>query len=265
MTTHTDPDTLACYSNDFFDKWEEGMLRSARLVAPTVLRLISPATVLDIGCGRGAWLQAFQELGVSSVRGIDGTYVDRTTLLIGDDSFTHMDLSRPFSVPGSYDLAICLEVGEHLPKAMAPVLVEQLVKSAPAVLFSAALPGQGGTHHINEQMPSYWRALFRRHGYVMLDAIRPAILTDNRIEWWYRQNMVLYGSEEAIRRTPELDTYRVPEDSRGIEWVQAFLIDDAGVRKLCSQLVFTTGRAVRRRTRRLFGHPELTDQRGSEG
>jgi len=251
MGTETDLKTSTPYSDGFYDKFEQGMLQSARIVVPMVLRLIRPASVVDVGCGRGAWLRAFQEQGVQVVRGLDGEYVDRSKLLVAPECFTCADLSQPFEVQGKYDLAVCLEVGEHLPEAMAPVLIDKLVKAAPAVLFSAALPGQSGAHHINERMPAYWRALFRRHGYVLLDPIRPTILTDTRVEWWYRQNAVLYVSEDMIRREPGLGTYRMPEDGLGIEWVQAILLpQDDSVPGLFKRLLAASGRAFRRRVNR---------------
>jgi len=110
---------------------------------------------------------------------------------------------------------------------MASILVQNLVDAAPVVLFSAAVPGQGGTHHINEQMPMYWRALFRRHGYVLLDAIRPAILADTRIEWWYRQNTVLYVSEDLLRERPSLAKYCVPEDGLDAQWLYGHMLNRA--------------------------------------
>lgn len=238
------------YSNEFFDELEAGMLRSAQVVVPIVLRLIKVAHVLDVGCGRGAWLQTFREMGVRDVRGIDGEYVDRSKLLIPQECFTQADLSKPFELQGRYDLALCLEVAEHLPDEMAPALIEKLVEAAPAVLFSAAIPGQGGTNHINERMPAYWRALFLRHGYSLLDPIRPMILTDTEICWWYRQNIVLYVSKEMLTNAPELAAYGMPENSLGIEWVQADIVDrnayllsrQETVRSLCKRLVSALGR-----------------------
>ena len=213
------------YGDAFFDSQQEGALQSARIVLPLVKHLLRPTSVIDVGCGRGAWLRAFQELGVSTICGLDGEYVDRAKLLIPPECFTCTDLSKPFNVEGHYDLGICLEVAEHLPEEMASILVRNLVDAAPAVLFSAAAPGQGGTHHINEQMPAYWRALFRRHGYVLLDAIRPAILTDARIEWWYRQNTVLYVSEDLLRERPSLAAYGVPEDGLDVQWLYGHMLN----------------------------------------
>lgn len=130
--------------------------------------------------------------------------------------------------------------------------------AAPAVLFSAALPGQSGTGHINERMPSDWRAHFRRHGYVLLDPIRPAVLTDPRVECWYRQNIVFYASEELLRATPELEVYRMPEEGLGIEWVQAWVLNNLlssrqSFSSLSKQLPSALGRALRRRADRLAG------------
>jgi SAM-dependent methyltransferase len=238
------------YSDAFFDWQQDGALRSARLIAPIVQRVLNPQSVIDIGCGRGAWLRAFSELGVRSIRGLDGDYVDRTRLMIAEECFTQTDLGRPFDAPGRSDLAVCLEVAEHLPREMAATLVETLVNTAPAVLFSAALPGQGGTHHINEQMPAYWRRLFARYGYVLLDPIRPAILTDARIEPWYRQNIVLYVSDSLLRSRAELEAHRMPEDGMGIEWVQAYILGHhESVRSLSRQLGAALGRALGRRLR----------------
>jgi SAM-dependent methyltransferase len=246
--------TSDLYSDTFFDWQQEGALRAASIMLPIVQRLLSPTTVIDIGCGRGAWLRAFQELGVTNIRGIDGEYVDRSKLLFPPECFTCTDLSKPFEIEDRYDLAICLEVAEHLPEKMAPILIQKLVAAAPAVLFSAALPGQLGAGHVNEKMPAYWRALFERHGYVLLDAIRPAILSDARIEWWYRQNTVLYASESLMRERPALEEYRVPEDGLGIDWVYAHTLDrQENVYSLGRQFLAALGRAVRRRIKRLPG------------
>jgi len=226
------------------------MLQSARLMLPIVMRLMAPDSVIDVGCGRGAWLRVFQELGVRTIRGLDGHYVDPSKILVPEECFTPTDLSKPFHVPSRYDLAVCLEVGEHLPEKVAPTLVAKLVEAAPAVLFSAALPGQGGNQHINERMPAYWRALFRRHCYALLDPIRPLILTDTRIEWWYRQNVVLYASEATIRAIPELEANRLPENGHGIEWVHVNVLNNqGGLRSLSKQLAPAMGSALRKMCR----------------
>src|SRR5271170_1552361 len=149
MSDTTSTNAAIPYSREFFDGIETGSLQSAQVVVPLVLELIRPRSVIDVGCGRGAWLRAFRNGGVEHVRGIDGGYVDTASLLIPQECFSAVDLSKPFELFGRYDLAVCLEVGEHLRARMANVLVQQLTTIAPIILFSAAITGQGGIHHVN--------------------------------------------------------------------------------------------------------------------
>jgi 2-polyprenyl-3-methyl-5-hydroxy-6-metoxy-1,4-benzoquinol methylase len=106
------------------------------------MNLLHPQSVLDLGCGQGAWLRAFEEHGVESIRGFDGDYVDRSALLIAPSAFSTIDLTSPMTIEGHYDLALCLEVGEHIAAKHARRLVQTLTSLAPVVLFSAAIPGQ---------------------------------------------------------------------------------------------------------------------------
>jgi len=189
---------LRPYTNAFFEDMEPGALRSARVVLPLILDLLSPASILDVGCGRGAWIRAAMELGIQDAYGVDGDYVDPDTLLIPRGHFQTADLSRPFEVPRQYDLALCLEVAEHLPKRAAVPLIDSLTAASPAVLFSAAIPGQTGTYHINEQFPEFWYRLFSEKDYVPVDAVRPRIAFDARVEPWYAQNILLYVSRTFL-------------------------------------------------------------------
>lgn len=133
---------------------------SAQHVVPLVSSLIHPSSVVDVGCGSGAWLDVFRKHGASRILGLDGYNVDPAWLCIPQDCFRALDLSKPFQVAEVFDLAVCLEVAEHLPKDAAPGFIQSLARLAPGVLFSAAVPLQGGTHHVNEQWPGYWQDLF---------------------------------------------------------------------------------------------------------
>lgn len=179
-------------------------LPSARAVAPKVFGLIRPASVIDIGCGGGHWLAAFRECGVAKVHGVDGTYVDASQLAIPRECFTPHDLSQPFATTATYDLAMSLEVGEHLPASAADGLIALLTALAPAVFFSAAIPFQGGTDHINEQWPEYWAERFAARGFATFDCLRDAFWGHPDIAPWYAQNMLLFVRKEAIGRYPGL-------------------------------------------------------------
>ncbi len=180
------------YTRDFYERLREGATRSAEVIVPLVLQLIPVRSVVDIGCGDGSWLAAFRKFGVEEILGIDGEYVDGELLQIPRDRFQAFDLTKPFSLGRVYDLAISLEVAEHLPADCAAAFVECLTRLAPFVLFSAAIPFQGGDHHVNEQWPDRWAGLFQKHDYVPVDFIRKRVWKNEAVEWWYAQNTLLF-------------------------------------------------------------------------
>ena len=99
-----------------------------------------------------------------------------------------------------YHLAISLEVAEHISAKNAAKFVDSLTSAAGFILFSAAIPFQGGTGHVNEQWPDYWVSLFANRGFVTLDLIRDKIWNDGQIPSWYRQNILLFVKEEELHR-----------------------------------------------------------------
>lgn len=246
------------YDDDFFARDGERSLESARIVAPIVIQLAAIRSVIDVGCGLAGWLRAFSENGVPLILGVDGDWVDPSKLYVPADCFAAADLTKPLHIDGQYDLALCLEVAEHLDPRSGRELVGALTSLAPLILFSAAVPGQGGTHHVNAQWPGYWRCIFEERGFKMIDLIRPLIREDRRIDWWYRQNIVMFANKAAISTNPALrGTSRdTSNDDKGIDWVHIntlFPADAgvrsllAGVRNLGAQVRPVLGRAIRKR------------------
>lgn len=178
------------YDTTFFQIIREGCQRSAAVVVPLVLDYLEPSTVVDVGCGEGWWGKAFQDAGCE-VLGVDGDYADAVIPL------TAADLSTGLPDVGTFDLAVCLEVAEHLPPSAADTFIAGLCELAPVVLFSAAIPGQGGTGHLNEQWPAYWTDRFDTNGYACSGALRWQIWTDDRVENWYRQNLLVAARDPA--------------------------------------------------------------------
>lgn len=170
---------------------ETHRINDAEIILPLVFKEISPRSVVDVGCGTGTFLAACEKLGVADILGVDGDYVDRSMLRIKPEQFLAADLSKPLSLGKRFDLVICLEVAEHIAPKSADIFVKSLVELGDVVLFSAAIPGQGGQNHLNEQWPSYWRGIFQRHGYDYHDLLRGELWDDPRIFWWYKQNMFL--------------------------------------------------------------------------
>jgi hypothetical protein len=198
------------YSGEFYAKFIAGSLRSARAILPEVFKIVAPRSVADVGCGLGAWLRVAKELGITRIMGIDGGHVNRAALLIDPDEFVAGELESARlgeSVGdggGRFDLTLCLEVAEHLPADSAPRLVSALTGMSDVVLFSAAIPFQGGINHINEQWPEYWALLFESHRYICCDCLRDRFWADPAVEWWYAQNILLFVHEDsaAARRVP---------------------------------------------------------------
>ena len=192
------------YDKDFFAAASAGSSSSAAELVPEVLRLTSARSVIDLGCGTGEWLAEFRKRGIADVLGVDGDYVDRATLKIPPALFQAHDLRTKLSVSRTFDLAVSVETAEHLPPERADGFVADLAALAPMVLFSAAIPGQGGTEHLNEQWPEYWATRFRAHSFVALDVLRLKFWEDQKIEAWYRQNMILYVRQEVAETSPLL-------------------------------------------------------------
>lgn len=191
------------YDPGFYDQIRPGVQASAAVVVPHVVSHMSrpPRTVLDVGCGEGWWAAAFRADSGADVVGLDGGYV--APQAFGVEEFCAWDLAEPLptAIRGRerFELVVCLEVAEHLPAARAESFVADLCRLGESVLFSAAIPGQGGVGHENEQWPSWWAALFEGRGYEVTGALRCGIWTDERVEPWYRQNLLV-----ATRSTARL-------------------------------------------------------------
>ena len=178
--------------------------KSALRILPLLFDHVAPKSVVDIGCGIGTWLAVARKLGVKEIRGVEGPWLDKSLLRIEPDLITLMDLEAPFDLGRKFDLAICLEVAEHLSPDAANLFVDSLTRHADLILFSAAIPFQGGHGHINEQWPSYWKSKFHQHNFVVIDFIRAKIWSDRSVVRWLRQNILLYSRLGLIQSSPKL-------------------------------------------------------------
>ena len=199
------------FNRAYYEEIREGSLASARVVVPIILDLVPVKSVCDVGCGIAPWLSVFRERGVHDILGVDGGYVDTSLLYIPADRFVPLDLSQPVTLERRFDLVVSLEVAQYLPESRAVSFVRDLTAVASVVMFSAAVPEQGGTHHINEQWQSYWARLFAAEGYVPVDIIRSMIWDNPTVEWWYRQNIIIYCEEKALSVYPKLASAASPK------------------------------------------------------
>jgi SAM-dependent methyltransferase len=196
------------YSLDYYSRLKEGAATSAKAVVPVVMDLIHPRSMIDLGCGTGTWLAEFKRQGVTDVLGVDGPHIPFSQLEIGPNEFVAADLLQPLRLRSYFDLAISLEVAEHLGEEQADEFVDTLTRFAPVVLFSAAIPHQGGEHHVNEQWPTYWADRFEQRKYIALDPFRSRFWKRADVDWWYAQNLVLYVRFDQIAKYPWIgETY----------------------------------------------------------
>lgn len=199
----------ASYDRDFFERQAARSYGSARAVLGRIMPLLTVRRVVDIGCGVGTWLRAASELGAAEVLGVDGDYVDRSTLYIDPACFiagdiTHESLTSLMGARAAeqFDMVMCLEVAEHLPFARSASLVKELTQLGDLVVFSAAVPFQYGADHRNEQWQDFWAILFRENGYECWDWLRSEVWFHPDVDWWYAQNLLVFarkGSAAAAR------------------------------------------------------------------
>jgi SAM-dependent methyltransferase len=190
------------YDDAFYDQQAAGSLASARILLTALFNLCPVTSVVDIGCGVGPWVRSAIDLGAVDSIGLDGDYVDRTKLLVAPDRFQACDLETENlrdAIPEGrlFDAVLCMEVAEHLSPDRAASFVAELCLLSDLVLFSAAVPGQGGTNHINEQWPDYWSRHFATAGFDCFDVLRAPLWHEADCEWWYLQNALVFARPDS--------------------------------------------------------------------
>jgi hypothetical protein len=135
---------------------------------------------------------------VRDLLGVEGGWALKAKLAIAREKLLVHDLGTPLKLERRYDLALSLEVAEHLPASQAQAFVQTLCEAADRVVFSAAIPGQGGRHHVNERWPFYWSELFDGFGYECYDLLRPKIWNNPGVLWYYAQNCLIFARAGSL-------------------------------------------------------------------
>src|SRR3989304_9029763 len=200
------------YNTSYYSKISNWSTNSAKIVVPLLLKLIKPKSVIDVGCGDGTWLSIFHEHGIKDFLGIDGKYVSDEFLKIPTEMFISRDLNKPININRKFDLAICLEVAEHLEESSSTVIVNSLCNLSGIVVFSAAIPYQPGDDHKNPQWPGYWINLFEKRGYKLVNILKYRLWDEPDIAFFYKQNILLFVDptrfEELGELVSDLDQYK---------------------------------------------------------
>ncbi|MBV8949858.1 MAG: class I SAM-dependent methyltransferase [Actinobacteria bacterium] len=186
-----------------FDESDAAELRSAEVALPRLFEVHRPRSVLHVGCGNGAWLWWFARYGVEDCAGVDLAHPADGRTHVARNHVTLTDIREPFDLGRRFDLVVALELASRLPEYRAHIVVDNLVRHGDAILFSAAVPGQG-SEHVNEQWPEYWIERFDRRGLVAVDCVRPRWWNERHISWPYRQNTFLVVSEVRLANSARL-------------------------------------------------------------
>jgi len=176
----------------YLHRIEEHNTKAAKEVVPIIIDMFKPNSVIDIGCGTGTWLKVFEENGIDNILGIDGAYVKKELIEIPLNKYIAVNLEQPLKQYEKFDLLLCLEVAEHLKIAREESFIKDLTLLSDNIIFSAALPNQGGQNHLNEQYPDFWIRIFNKYNYEAIDLIRPLIWNNDNVDWWYRQNILVF-------------------------------------------------------------------------
>lgn len=213
------------YTEEYFMEAVKGARKSAGVVVPLVLQLLQPRSVVDVGCGSGEWLSAFREHGIRELLGIDNSAASERFAHETGTQFLKFDLARPFALERRFDLVVSLEVAEHLPPENAETFITSLTKLGPVVLFSAAIPNQGGVNHLNEQWPEYWAQLFHNEGFDVADPFRRQIWHNSAVEVWYAQNTLLFIENGYLKTNQELqrEVARATDNQLGLVHPRLYL------------------------------------------
>lgn len=173
--------------------------KSPKIICPVLYNIFKPKSVVDIGCGIGNFLNQFKKLGVEKILGLDGIWADKYQISnnISLDNFIEYNLDEVFTPNQKYDIAISLEVAEHIDEKYADNFIKTLTNCSDNIVFSAAIPLQGGQNHLNEQWNNYWIKKFELNDYVCMDFLRNEIWDYEDVFWWYKQNILFFT------KTPE--------------------------------------------------------------
>lgn len=200
------------YAHDLYRDHDAATRHSAQTVLALTLDMLPPVhSVVEFGCGVGTWLAAAKSLGVEHVLGYEGDGPDDGHLLVEADEFRRIDFATATPLSSArHDLALSLDVAQHLPHAAVAPFIAALCGATDFVIFSAAAPGRGDTGPINKTWPAYWTDLFAEHDFAALDPFHEQNGYDGGIKSTYCKNTLLLVKRARLTevQTQSADTDR---------------------------------------------------------
>ena len=201
---------------------------ASAVALPLLLELVpGVSSIVHVGCASGEWLAEARRHGITDVMGIEGPWPEFDGLEVDSPTLARIDYTQPFTLDRRFDLALCIEIAEHLPPERAASFVTDLCRLAPVVAFAAAIPFQGGLGHVNEQWPAYWEQHFAAAGYVMVDAVRRRMWHAPGGPGYIAQNLLLAVEESRLGSYPALEQERLRNSGPVLSLVHPDVFDGA--------------------------------------
>lgn len=188
------------YGSDYYiDRDREEAVKDAEQFAEVVLDIYDPTSILELGCGTGTLLYPYLERGIH-VHGVDLSETAKEESALPDSAFEIHDLTQPYTPNQEYDIVICVEVLEHIPPKAADTIVESISSAGDTAIVTAAPPGQGGTHHVNEQPSGYWIEKFEQHGmeYISCQSTRIKNTLELSEISWVQKNLLVFENQHLV-------------------------------------------------------------------
>ncbi|HEX3803725.1 MAG TPA: methyltransferase domain-containing protein [Solirubrobacteraceae bacterium] len=169
--------------------------------APGVVKVVEEVfpeaqTFLDVGAGSGGFAAEVKRTG-RRITACEYNKVGRWFTGLQGVVSHPFDLNASSPAPdvtGKFDIVYSFEVGEHLPPELGRRMVAFIAEHAHQVVFTAAIPGQGGMGHVNEQPPEYWVELFTDAGMQFDEALTSQVrerFHQERLAPWFEKNAIV--------------------------------------------------------------------------
>lgn len=166
-------------------------------IAEAIVQQYNPESVIEFGCGNGNISRALASIGVT-VFALDG-YADPDFHEFSNITFVKADFNdtealgkQLKSMNKKFDVAVSLEVAEHLDPSVSDAFIDCITSVSDVVIFSAAVLEQGGDGHINCRPREYWHDQFTLKDFIVVDTIREQLKGKENVAIWYRLNTIDY-------------------------------------------------------------------------
>jgi len=194
-----DQDDKPMYDANFFKSLEK-YRPIYHFLADIITTHLKPRSVIDWGCGCGYLLEKLLMNGITDIHGIEGS--KEVVPFIPESLIPFINIADVLLCDSAgYDLAISIEVGEHLKEKDSAKFVNNICNSADKYIWwSAAQIGQNGTGHINCRPLSWWEKVFEEVGLFEPDweltyQIKQEMLKNNLLVLgynWLHSNLIIW-------------------------------------------------------------------------